>query len=500
MAKVGLLFSAEDRVFFPSRFQTAWHNMFAGSLYQSPNDACILPEKVDLLERLFRSALHIRQSQPLTWTLSHPGVRTAIQSFPAPTLQWEAAATALLWHYGIFTDKGDFEATTVARKACAVVRCLMSEPRETETRLPVIVWEDLLAAASSCPSIPRPDLSDPVYYLNDMITNELTRRVRFGRRESSDMYYDIHPISFEGALYASENFVWSLLSPFDKYQGNALDSTKVQRLLSLVNAIVSRGLYEVSSGIFFGTCKELICELQAGSVTLKDQEAICVAADTLLQERTADFGPNTVFFPSLLFLHCWTPHATVRSTRNAVLLDLIEMDMFQTLHEIEDIEVWLWSSPHTNNTAPVASLVVTLIHSSFEPRMGAGAELEDSRWLEYLCLPANSATIVSLVAFQGTTQTPASVAQVRDDLLHFFSSHSLDWDTLQECWTSLDVYLRTFVPYHWRDQYTANVKEAKKVIDELISKQSPKPETVFNRLLRRARKSPDPEAIITQAE
>ncbi|KAF9003472.1 hypothetical protein BDZ89DRAFT_1081005, partial [Hymenopellis radicata] len=450
---------------FPSRFQTAWHNMFAGSLYQSPNDACILPEKVDLLERLFRSALHIRQSS-------------------------RSCGHCLI--------QGDFEATTVARKACAVVRCLMSEPRETETRLPVIVWEDLLAAASSCPCIPRPDLSDPVYYLNDMIINELTRRVCFGRRELSDMYYDIHPISFEGALSASENFVWSLLSPFDKYQGNALDSTKVQRLLSLVNAIVSRGLYEVSSEIFFGTCKELICELQARSVTLNDQEAICVAADTLLQERTADFGPNTGFFPSLLFLHCWTPHATVRSTRNAVLLDLIEIDMFQTLHEIEDIEVW--SYPHNNNTAPVASLVVTLIRSSFEPRMGAGAELEDSRWLEYLCLPANSATIVSLVAFQGTTQTPASVVQVRDDLLHFFSSHSLDCDTLQECWTSLDVYLRTFVPYHWRDRYTANVKEAKKVIDELISKQSPKPETLYNRLLRRARKSPDPEAIITQAE
>ncbi|KAF9003154.1 hypothetical protein BDZ89DRAFT_1146161 [Hymenopellis radicata] len=173
--------------------------------------------------------------------------------------------------------------------------------------------------------------------------------------------------------------------------------------------------------------------------------------------------------------------------------------MFQTLHVFKDIGQWLWSNPyiHTpNNTAPVASLIASIVRSSFELRTGPESQREDSLWLEYLSSPENRSTIVSTFIFQGTTDTPASVEKVRDDLLFFFSSQSKDCDTLQKCRTSLESHLEDFVHPDWRDSYGANMKEARKVIDKLISKQSRKlPANTFSRLLRRSKKSvADPEA------
>ncbi|KAF9015959.1 hypothetical protein BDZ89DRAFT_418984 [Hymenopellis radicata] len=492
--------SSIERLVESNTFEFAWEDMFLDSIGPSPYGPCIRPEKVDLLERLFRSTLHYRDvgNASFLWIASDSDLRTAIQSFPAPTLQWESAATAFLWHCVSFDD------TAPAQKACTVVHRFMLDPRVKQTRLPAIVWKDLLAAASSCSSILVPDLSDPAPNLNNMITEELTSRVCQGWKPSdSDTYDSIHPITFEDALRASENFVWSLLSPFDKHKGNALDSNKVQRLLSLVNAIVSRGLPGVSRKIFFGTCKELTCHLQAGSLTHKDQEAICLAADTLFLKtrRTVfedAFGPEVVLLPALLFLHCWKPHITTQNARSGILLALIKLDMFKALDEVEGIGRWCWRDYcfRTNiHTAPVASLVTSVICRSFESHMSPESYLEDSRWIDYLSSSDNSTAIVSMFTLQGTTDTPASVVQVRADLLRFFSSLSLDCDTLQKCRTSL---AEDFVPPSDWDAYGPNIKEARKVIDELISKQSESsklPANRFSRLLRRSKKSmADPEA------
>ncbi|KAF9003132.1 hypothetical protein BDZ89DRAFT_643614 [Hymenopellis radicata] len=318
-----------------------------------------------------------------------------------------------LWRYGICTKGGDFKDTALAQKACTVVDCFMSDSREKGTLLPVIVWDDLLAAASSCPSIvPRPDLSDPVYDLNKRIIHELTRHVCLGPSLPGRVYCAGEPTSFGHALEADVNFVWSLLPPFDKHEGNVLDSKKVQHLLTLVNAIVSHELYEVSSNIFFGTCKALILELQVGSVTLKDQKAICVATDALVQEGIVlrdTLGPITVLLPSLIFLRCWKPNIM---SRTAILHALIEIDMFKVLNRLGDKGLtWLWSANKNgfhsgNNTAPVASLITFVIRGSFESRTGPESQPEDFRWLEYLFLSENSAPIVAMFTFQGTRDAP----------------------------------------------------------------------------------------------
>ncbi len=256
----------------------------------------------------------------------------------------------------------------------------------------------------------------------------------------------------------------------------------MQRLLSLVNAIVSYGPYGVSSDVFFGTWKELICILQAGSLTLKDRYAICVVVGAFLQHKHAFqvmFGPNAVLLPSLSLLYCWTPTSPI--AKIDIVLALIEIDVFKALDELKHIgqtyEVefsgWLWSDYEVNNAAPVLSLFASVIRASFELRnVDSTSHLEDSRWLDYLSLPENSASIVSIFTFQGSSRTPASVAQVRGDLSFFFNSQSQwDGDILQKCRSSLEDRKQVPMPWSLRKQYRPNVKEANRVIDKLIAKQ-----------------------------
>ncbi|KAF9020740.1 hypothetical protein BDZ89DRAFT_1072047, partial [Hymenopellis radicata] len=152
------------------------------------------------------------------------------------------------------------------------------------------------------------------------------------------------------ALCADVNFVWSLLLPFRQAQGECTGFSKVQRLLSLVNATVSAELYETALK-FLWNLQGTYLELQVGSVTLKDQEAICVAADAILQERTT--------FPSHL-----RPHH----------------NMFKVLNRFKGIGSGVQQNvSQENNTAPVASLITFVIRgASSHGRL---------RWLEYLSCP-----------------------------------------------------------------------------------------------------------------
>ncbi|KAF8901620.1 hypothetical protein CPB85DRAFT_1564856 [Mucidula mucida] len=384
--------------------------------------------------------------------------------------------------------------------ACTFLGLIMSEPRNSQTRLPAVVWEKLLEAA---PLVFRrvviPGQPDPIQ--NHMILRELKRRVCFGELGRSDRYDNYtHPISFEDALCTSEHFVWSLLWPFDNHEGDPLDSEKVQRLLSLVNAF---SLYSpVVEGnhwheIVLGTWQQIICGLQVGSVTRKDQDAICVAADIFLRQRAVfqtTFGPAAVILPTLSFLYCCqTP--TSHSARTDIVLALIEIDMFAALRALGHIEYWLWSYGGVNHATSALSLCTSVIRASFESRsVGSASCSEDSCWLEYLSLPENSAAIVSIFTFQGSLRTPASVAQVRDDLSLFFASRSWDCELLQKCKASLEDYLEDLILPDFHNAYRPNIKEAKRVIDELIAEQSPKPANMLNRLLRRSRQSTDTEA------
>ncbi|KAF8887049.1 hypothetical protein CPB85DRAFT_296154 [Mucidula mucida] len=285
--------------------------------------------------------------------------------------------------------------------------------------------------------------------------------------------------------------------------------------------------------VFFGTWNELICTLQAESLTSKDRGAICMVVDAFLQHKDAfqaTFGPSAILLPSLLFLYCWTPRFS--SAETDIVLALIEIDMFKALNELgyigqeglesigqeglesigqEGLESigqaglenlglesirWLWSNCNVNNAAPVLSLLASVIRASFESRnVDSTSHPEEERWLDYLLLPENSASIVSIFTFQGTSRTPASVAQVRGDLSLLFDSQSQwDNDTLQECRAALEDKLLNLVPRAFWDNYGPNMKEARRVIDKLIAQQSPKLTNMLSRLLRRSRKSVDAEA------